>query len=138
MIDYSKDVADLSPDALHGFFQGWPDPPDRRTHLALLRGSAEAIVAYDDESSRVVGFVTAISDGVLSAYLPLLEVLPEYRGRGIGRALVERMLRRLEHCYMVDVVCDEGVLPFYEALGLRRGHAAMRRNYARQSGATKS
>ncbi|MCA8980176.1 MAG: GNAT family N-acetyltransferase [Planctomycetes bacterium] len=134
MIDYSKDVAALTPDDLHGFFQGWPDPPDRRTHLALLRGSAEAIVAYDEESSRVVGFVTAISDGVLSAYLPLLEVLPDFRGRGIGRELVKRMLERLEHCYMVDVVCDEGVLPFYEALGLRAGHAAMHRNYARQSG----
>ena len=85
-------------------------------------------------AAAVVGFVTAISDGVLSAYLPLLEVLPDFRGRGIGRELVKRMLERLEHCYMVDVVCDEGVLPFYEALGLRAGHAAMHRNYARQSG----
>ena len=35
-----------------------------------------------DDAGRVVGFVTAISDGVLSAYIPLLEVLPEYQGAG--------------------------------------------------------
>jgi GNAT superfamily N-acetyltransferase len=37
-----------------------------------------------------VGFITAITDGVLTTYLPQLEVLAEYRGQGIGSALVER------------------------------------------------
>ncbi len=30
--------------------------------------------------TSVVGFVNALSDGRLSAYIPLLEVLPDYRG----------------------------------------------------------
>lgn len=134
MIDYTRDVNEIGACELVGFFEGWPSPPDAATHLRMLRGSFEAIVAVDGESGQVVGFITAISDGVLSAYIPLLEVLPEFRGRGIGRELVRRMLERLEDLYMIDVVCDESVLPFYEALGLRRGHAVMQRNYARQSG----
>jgi ribosomal protein S18 acetylase RimI-like enzyme len=73
----------------------------------------------------VVGFVTAISDGVLSAYIPLLEVLPEYQGRGIGAELVRRLLDRLGGLYMVDLCCDEDVVGFYERLGLARWDAGM-------------
>lgn len=134
MIDYTRTVAELSPDDLHGFFQGWPSPPDRARHLALLRGSAEVVVAWDTALDQVVGFINAISDGVLTAYIPLLEVLPSHRGQGIGRELVRRMQLQLADYYMVDVVCDESVLAFYEALGFTRGRSAMYRNYARQSG----
>ena len=44
------------------------------------------IIAIDENTNQVVGFVTAISDGVLSAYIPFLEVLPEYKSIGIGYA----------------------------------------------------
>jgi ribosomal protein S18 acetylase RimI-like enzyme len=71
------------------------------------------------EPERVVGFVTAISDGVLSAYVPLLEVLPEYQGRGIGTELMRRLLARLEDLYMVDLCCDTDLEPFYRRLGLQ-------------------
>ena len=50
----------------------------------------------------MVGFVTAISDGVLSAFIPLLEVLPEWQGPGIGTELVRRILAELEDFYMVS------------------------------------
>lgn len=75
----------------------------------------------------------AISDGVLSAYIPLLEVLPDYRGRGIGTRIVTMMLDSLD-LYMVDLVCDDDLVPFYERLGLHRSSAMIRRRYDRQSG----
>jgi ribosomal protein S18 acetylase RimI-like enzyme len=134
MIDYSWDVNGIEPSELVGFFEGWPSAPDAATHLRMLQGSFEAIVAVDHETGQVVGFINAISDGVLSAYIPLLEVLPSHRGRGIGRELVRRMMERLDDLYMIDVVCDESVLPFYEALGFHAGRSAMHRNYSRQSG----
>jgi len=56
----------------------------------------------DTENGRVVGFVTAVSDGVVSAFLPLLEVLPEYQGRGIGSELVRRMLSASRRKYGRD------------------------------------
>ena len=117
-----------------GFFEGWPDPPSVHTHLRILKSSAEVVLAIDDTTNAPVGFITAISDGVLAAYIPLLEVLPPHRGRGIGRELVRRMLDRLDGLYMVDVVCDEDVFPFYERAGLRPYTAMIHRNYAAQSG----
>ena len=62
--------------------------------------------------------MTAVGDGVFASYIPLLEVLPEYQGRGIGSELVGRLLRRLADRYMVDLVCDEKLSPFYERFGM--------------------
>ena len=69
--------------------------------------------------------MTAISDGVISAYIPLLEVLPEYQGRGIGAELVRRLLAELEGLYTVDLCCDEDVVGFYERFDLKRWDAGM-------------
>ena len=132
MTTYSADPHTLTPPQLGGFFVGWPDPPRPETLLKLLRSSYRAVIAQDDE--RVVGFATAISDGVLSAYIPLLEVLPEYQGRRIGSEIMRRLLAELDYLYLVDVMCDDEVAPFYERLGLRRAGGLIRRNYARQSG----
>ena len=86
------------------------------------------------DGAAVAGFITAISDGVLSAYIPLLEVRPGHQGRGIGRRLVEDMLDQLNELYMVDLICDDKLKPFYERLGLQSGTGMLRRNYANQSG----
>ena len=133
-IVYREDVDGIRPDQLAGFFEGWPDPPSPATHLRILRGSSHVVVAVDPAAGRVVGFVTAVSDGVLSAYLPLLEVLPAYRGRGIGGELVRRVLDALADHYMVDVVCDPDVVPFYQRLGLRPATGASLRRFDRQAG----
>jgi len=123
VIEYVTSAKDVEPADLEGFFVGWPRRPSSRQHLELLRGSSHVVLARD--SGRVVGFVTAISDGVLSAYVPLLEVLPEYQHSGIGMELTRRLLAELEGLYMIDLSCDEDVVPFYERLGLARLEAAM-------------
>jgi ribosomal protein S18 acetylase RimI-like enzyme len=123
VIEYADEPAGVEPGQLEGFFVGWPKPPSPERHLEILRGSSHVVLARDGE--RVVGFVTAISDGVISAYIPLLEVLPEYQGRGIGAELVRRLLARLGDLYMVDLCCDEDVVAFYERLGLQRWDAGM-------------
>ena len=134
-VRYRTDLDGIAPEQLHGFFEGWPNPPTPQTHLRILRGSSAFVLAVDVASGRVVGFVNALSDGVLAAYLPLLEVLPPYRGRGIGRDLVRRVLAELGDLYMVDVTCDPDVVPFYRALGLRPATAASLRRGSLQSGA---
>jgi ribosomal protein S18 acetylase RimI-like enzyme len=134
VITYRYSSHGITPGQLHGFFEGWLNKPTPDTHLRLLEKSDEIIIAVDEETSAVVGFITAITDGVLAAYIPFLEVLPAYRGSGIGGELVRRMLERLEGLYMVDVLCDEKMVPFYEKFGLRGAKGAMLRDYECQSG----
>lgn len=69
---------------LTGFFVDWPNPPQPKTHVTLLQNSDYVVLAVNEEQ-QVVGFITAISDGILSAYIPLLEVLPNYQHQGIGQ-----------------------------------------------------
>jgi len=129
---FKSDLDGISEHDLQGFFVGWPNPPSSATLLRILNGSSHVALALD--GGRVVGFINAVSDGVLSAYIPLLEVLPGYQGRGIGRRLLANMLDQLSGFYMVDVVCDEKLRGFYEHAGMTAGVGMMRRNYSRQSG----
>lgn len=118
MITYRSGAGDVTADDLAGFFVGWPNPPSPQRRLALLRGSSHVVVAREDD--RVIGFVTALSDGVLMAYLPLLEVLPEFQHAGIGTELVKRVLDEVGELYGVDVCCDDDVVPFYARFGFQR------------------
>jgi GNAT superfamily N-acetyltransferase len=115
---YSTDVSTLRAADLEGFFVDWPVRPSPERHLEILRGSDYVVLARHGADGRVIGFVTAISDGVLSAFIPLLEVLRDWRGRGIGSELVRRMLAELEDFYMVDLVCDPELEPFYRRFEL--------------------
>lgn len=135
MVRYTDTLEGISAARLSGgFFEGWPDPPSPETHLRVLAGSDEVVLAVDEGTGAVVGFAAAVTDGVLCAHVTLLEVLPVYRGRGIGRGIVERMLGRLERLYVVDVTCDPDLQPFYASLGLRPVTGMALRRYANQAG----
>jgi len=135
-IRYTNNITAITADMLDGgFFAGWPSHPDVNTHLRLLQNSYLAYVAIDAVAGKVVGFINAISDGVLSAYIPLLEVLPAFQGRGIGAELVKHTLADLSHLYMVDIACDEDKALFYEKCGaIIHGRACIYRNYDAQMG----
>lgn len=135
MITYTDDLTGVLPEHLTGsFFEGWPNPPSPETHLRILGGSSHVMLAVAPEG-QVVGFVNAISDGVLCAFVPLLEVLPSYRRQGIATELVRRMLRKLDDLYSIDLVCEAEVRPFYESCGMKVLDCGMGvRNYSAQSG----
>ncbi|GGM01252.1 GNAT family N-acetyltransferase [Deinococcus aerophilus] len=117
---------------LTGFFEGWPQPPTPDTLHRLLSGSSHIVLAVQDR--QVIGFVNAVSDGVLSAYIPLLEVRAGWRGQGLGTRLMEHLLAQLGGLYTIDTACDDELVPFYARFGMARGNAMIRRDYARQNG----
>ena len=131
---YTTLIEDITSDQLNGFFVGWPNPPSTEVHLKLLEKSSHVVLAVDGESGQVVGFITAIGDGVLSAYIPFLEVLPPFQGQGIGQQLLKKMLELLSDVYMIDLMCDVELQGYYEKLGMHRSHGMVLRNYAKQSG----
>lgn len=133
MVIYTDSLDGITADHLVGFFVGWKNPPSPETHLKILAGSQAVVLAVDETSGNVVGFITAVGDGILSAYIPLLEVLPDYQNQGIGSHLVRRMLDKLKNLYMVDVMCDQDIQSFYLRFGMRRGTGMMLRKYEHQS-----
>jgi ribosomal protein S18 acetylase RimI-like enzyme len=132
MIEYVNCLDNIKIENIKGFFVNWPNPPSPKKHIELLEKSDYYWLAIDND--KVVGFITAISDNVLSAYIPFLEVLPDYQGFGIGTELVKFMINSLKHLYMIDLLCDEDVVGFYKGLGMYKSQGMIIRNYHRQNG----
>jgi ribosomal protein S18 acetylase RimI-like enzyme len=132
MIQYQTSLEGIQIDQLKGFFVGWPNPPTPATHLEILNRATHVVLALN--GSSVVGFVTAISDGILCAYIPLLEVLPSHQHQGIGSELMRRMLETLHEIYMIDLLCDPDLQAFYSKVGMEESSGMLVRNFARQAG----
>ena len=129
MIRYTDSLVSLSPVRFKGFCSDWRTPPSPARLFRALQGSSHVVLAIDEDNRQVVGYVNAVSDGALCAFIPLLEVLPDYRGKGIGTELVKPLLGRLREFYAVDLVCDDELVPFYERFGLTRmGAMSLRRH----------
>lgn len=122
-------TAENATEKLAGFFRGWRSPATPSKHVRILENSSHIILAIDSDTEKVVGFINALSDGVQAAFIPLLEVLPEYQGQGIGTALVEKMLDKLADLPCVDLTCDASVQPFYQRLGMQPSHGMVIRRY---------
>jgi len=120
MIRYTDSLDGIGPDMLEGFFVGWRTPRTPTEHLTILRDSGRFLLAIDDRAGRVVGFVTVLTDGLQAAFIPLLEVLPDMQGQGIGSELMRRIIQSLNDVACVDLTCDAEVQPFYERLGMQR------------------
>ena len=96
--------------------------------MEILQGSDVVVLALSE--GRVIGFATAITDGVSCAHIPHLEVLPEWQGKGVGSELMRRMLAKLETIRAIDLICDEDVRGFYERLGFKAGRGMLIRKRA--------
>ncbi len=129
MIKYLTAVETIKTDNLNGFFVGWPTPPSPDKLLEILQNSYKIVLAIDDSTDNVIGFINAISDKTLSAYIPFLEVLPDYQKQGIGSELVKSMLEELQEFYMIDLCCDIELNEFYRKFNFSHANAQIIKNF---------
>ena len=99
---------------------GWEAPDNDQIERALS-GSAATFVAYDD--NRPVAMARLLGDGGMSYYIKDFAVLPEYQGRGVGRALMEHLeqhiLQQIDEGWAVslELISSKGREAFYEKFG---------------------
>ncbi|HET8629125.1 MAG TPA: GNAT family N-acetyltransferase [Thermomicrobiales bacterium] len=97
--------------------EGWPTPATRPGEaLAAWRRSWPALVAVEGEA--VAGFVRALSDGEVTTYVAEILVAPAWRGRGVGRALLDACHALTPHT-RIDLLATATSGPFYAAHGFR-------------------
>ena len=99
----------------------WKDSYDPSAIKPLIAGSFAFAVVVDKDSSKAIGMGRIISDRVSDAYIQDLVVLPEYRGYGIGKKLVDALL---QHCLSkgllwVGLIAEPDQDGFYSPLGFK-------------------
>ncbi len=82
--------------------------------FASLRGSWHAVSAY--EGDTLIGFGRTISDGVLHALIVDMIIDPRHQRKGVGSAILERLVERCRERMIRDVqlFCAKGKSGFYE------------------------
>ena len=91
--ELDDDRARIDVDAVHAFISResyWGRGRPRERVQRTVEGSTRVVGLYDGEQQ--IGFARAVSDGVTVAYLADVYVLPAYRGRGLGLALVREIV----------------------------------------------
>lgn len=59
---------------------------------AQIDGAWRVVGAYRRDTGEQVGFARAVSDGIGFAYLADVFVLPEHRGHGLGKRMLQLMI----------------------------------------------
>jgi ribosomal protein S18 acetylase RimI-like enzyme len=97
----------------------WKDEYEEAGIPALIRGSFLFAVAFDTITGRAVGMGRVISDGVSDGYIQDLVVLPDCRRSGIGKQIIEALVRecRKRGLGWIGLVSQPGCETFYSELG---------------------
>lgn len=97
---------------------------DPEKFARMLKNTSRAIVAVD--GARVVGFARALCDEVSNGYISMVAVASDKRGEGIGRELVQQLIKGDAGITWV-LRAGRGSGGFWEKMGFRPSEVAMER-----------
>jgi GNAT superfamily N-acetyltransferase len=117
-IELDDDKARIDRAEVHRFLSEvsyWATGRPRATQDALIESAARVVGLYDGD--RQIGFCRAASDGTSFVYLADVYVLEEYRGRGLGEALVREMVEGSTLAELRWLLHTTNMHPLYRKLG---------------------
>jgi len=91
-------------------------------HKRAFGNSHTVVFAFDNEA--LVGFGRAISDGEYQAAIYDVAVDPDYQGNGIGRMILQDIIRSIPSCNFI-LYASPGKEKFYEKENFRRMKTGM-------------
>jgi aralkylamine N-acetyltransferase len=102
---------------------GWWEPSWEQNSDFLnliVKNSAVFVGALLD--NKLVGMGRALSDLSSDAYIQDLAVLKKFRGQGIGKKIIQKLIEQLkaENVDWIGVVAQPGTTWFYEKLGFEQ------------------
>jgi len=99
----------------------WKKGMDKHRLNELIQSSFLFAVAIDISTRKTVGMGRVISDGISDAYFQDIVVLPEFRGRGVGRMILNALLGEClaRKISWIGLIAEPKTGDFYSALGFR-------------------
>lgn len=122
--------ATTSPEDVAAFIEIEKTADDTHTYSAVttengaLEDIGRATVYFIKRGEEVAGSVGYEMESPESAYIDGLITKPEFRGQGIGRAAMEKVLEELKHVPHIHLVThpeNKPAIELYESLGFVRG-----------------
>jgi len=99
----------------------WKESYDASLINQMIDGSFVFAVVVDTTIDKAVGMGRVISDGISDAYIQDLVVLPKYRGHGIGKKLVDSLIKQClsKGIVWIGVIAEPGSDKLYRGLGFK-------------------
>ena len=123
-IDYREDK-DIDAGNLQALFTSvnWESGKYPQQLQSAIARSDYVVTAWNGD--RLVGLMSALSDGFMTAYFPYLVVHPDYQKRGIGTAIVQKVLENYRSCGRKVLIAYDHAVPFYEKCGFDVGEGKL-------------
>ena len=112
-----KDSHDFSPDALQRLFLSveWSSGHYPEKLVQAMQNYETVYTAWDGDS--LIGLISAMDDGIMTAYVHYLLVDPRYHGQGIGRKLLELVKEKYKDYLRIVIIAYNDELRFYKNCG---------------------
>ncbi|EEL70884.1 MULTISPECIES: GNAT family N-acetyltransferase [Bacillus cereus group] len=89
-------------------------------------------VIYAFKEQQLIGMGRVISDGVITGIICGVCVMPEYQSIGIGKEIVERLIRHCEQNKVIpQLMCVEKLQSYYESIGFEAFSIGMTKHIIR-------
>jgi GNAT superfamily N-acetyltransferase len=119
-LQYTMSIDHITEENLTALFKAveWESAKFPEQLVEAIKGSHTVITAWD--GNRLVGLANALSDGALTAYFHYVLVDPTYHGKGIGKEMMQRMLKKYSGFQTKVLISYPNVVDFYEKLGFTK------------------
>jgi len=99
----------------------WKESYDTSLINQMIDGSFIFAVVVDTTIDKAVGMGRVLSDGISDAYIQDLVILPKYRGHGIGKKLVDSLIKQClsNSIVWIGVIAEPGSDKLYRGLGFK-------------------
>jgi len=100
----------------------WKESYDKSGIKHLISGSLAFAVVVDSSSGKAIGMGRILSDGVSDAYIQDLVILDEYRGQGLGKKLVKKLIKycKSKEINWIALIAEPNQDGFYKELGFKK------------------
>ena len=103
---------------------GWWQTDENPHYLEMVKQIVEQTYCFviARNADGIVGMGRAISDGVSDAYIQDVTVHSDYRGQGIGKAIIGKLIEHLQQngLQWIGLISEPGYERFYQSLGFEK------------------
>ena len=86
--------------------------------VIAMKNFSTVFSAWDND--KLIGLISVMDDGIMTAYIHYLLVDPEYQGKGIGKTLVEMVKEHYKDYLRIALIAYDKELAFYEKCGFEK------------------